>query len=86
MYPVLVVILLSLHSFFLAADMAMAAEEYRHTVVDTLSVERRPGRIAVNPGNDYIYVAITFNDTVAVIDSSTHNLIKYIPVGQSHQR
>ena len=84
MHPVLIVILLLLHSSFLAVDIAKAAEEYRHSVVDTLPVERRPTRIAVNPHPiyGYIYVAISLNDTVAVIDPSTHKLVKYIPVGQ----
>jgi YVTN family beta-propeller protein len=83
-YPVLIVIILLLHSSFLAVGMAKAAEEYRHSVIDTLPVERRPTRIAVNPnlGFGYIYVAISLNDTVAVIDPSTHKLVKYIPVGQ----
>lgn len=65
--------------------MAKAAEEYRHSIIDTLPVERRPTRIAVNPNPfiGYIYVAISLNDTVAVIDPSTHKLVKYIPVRQT---
>jgi YVTN family beta-propeller protein len=55
-----------------------------NTVIDTVSVGKKPQAIAYNPGNADIYVANTFSNTVSVINTlrnSNNNVIATIPVG-----
>jgi YVTN family beta-propeller protein len=77
--PVLIVILILSSFSFLGISIAAAeSEEYRHSVIGTLSVGNEPTKITINPLNGFIYVAASGEDRVYVIDPSTHKLVERI--------
>ncbi|MEO3760658.1 Ig-like domain-containing protein [Mycobacterium sp. B14F4] len=51
------------------------------TVTDTISVSPLPVTVALRPGSTTGYVVIGSNNTLAVIDTTSNQVVTYIPVG-----